>query len=323
MGRKSANRQIAEEALRFLDRHMLDPTPFNYGFACLYLTGVSGSLRQDVDRLTDGGVRIQQRDVEELMGSTGDTAGGVIADDEDEQAAALRLQALHFADLTARTLRDTASFNRDLSGNIDELEGGQELTGVVRAMIDRTAEVEGKLAEARSEAERLRQDLEAAKGDAMRDGLTNLPNRRALDQKIRQVFDQNRAVTLAFCDIDHFKAINDKFGHGVGDRVLKAVAETLRETLEPRDVARFGGEEFVVLFEDETPKAALAIIEKAREAVAARQFRLRESDAPLGQVTFSAGIARSTDSVEQALTQADEALYEAKRSGRNRTICRH
>ena len=322
MTRKSANRKIGEEALKFLDKHRLDPTPFNYGFAYLYFTGVSGSLRKAVDEITDGGIRIVQRDVEELMGSTSDVAGTGPSAESDERSAELRKQALLFADLTARTLHDTANFNRDLSSSMDQVNEGHELGSVVRAMIDRTTQVESKLAEARLEAERLRQDLEVAKGDAMRDGLTNLPNRRAMDQKIAQAFQERNAVTLAFCDIDHFKSINDRFGHGVGDRVLKVVAETLNEALWPREVARFGGEEFVVLFADETPQTAFAMIEKARQAVAARQFRVRETDAPLGQVTFSAGIARSSTSAEQALADADKALYEAKNSGRNRTICK-
>ena len=75
VSKKSTNRKTAEEALRFLDAHILDPTPLNYSFAYLYLTGVSGTLRKAVDEITDGGFRLGQREVDELMGSTSETAG--------------------------------------------------------------------------------------------------------------------------------------------------------------------------------------------------------------------------------------------------------
>lgn len=322
MSRKNANRKTAEEALRFLDQHMLDPTPLNYSFAYLYLTGVSGSLRKAVDEMTDGGFRLAQKDVDELMGSTHETAGSPPSAAFDEQQSQLRQQARSFADLTAQALRDTGAFNRDLNESVGNLADGADLITVVQAMIERTAEVERRLDETCKETEKLRLDLEAARDDASRDGLTNLPNRRTFDTKVQAAFDKDGRVTVAFCDIDHFKSINDRFGHAVGDRVLKAVANTLSETLGPHMVARYGGEEFVVLFTGLDIQAAFDLIEAAREAVGDKHFRVRESDDPLGRVTFSAGVATTTTDPKQALAKADQALYEAKGNGRNQTICK-
>lgn len=322
MSRKNANRKTAEEALRFLDAHMLDPTPMNYSFAYLYLTGVSGALRKAVDEMTDGGFRLAQKDVDDLMGSTHETAGTPPSAAFDEQQSQLRQQARSFAELTAAALRDTGAFNRDLSESVDNLADGADLITVVQAMIERTAEVERRLDETCKETEKLRLDLEAARDDASRDGLTNLPNRRTFDAKVQAAFDKGGQVTIAFCDIDHFKSINDRFGHAVGDRVLKAVANTLSETLGPHMVARYGGEEFVVLFLDLDSQSAFDLVEAAREAVEEKHFRVRETDDPLGRVTFSAGIATSRTDPKQALVHADKALYEAKNNGRNRTVCR-
>ena len=319
VSKKNVNRKTAEESLRFLDTHMLDPTPLNYSFAYLYLTGVSGSLRKSVDEITDGGCRLGQKDVDELMGSTSETAASPSAS-LDQHQTQLRRQAQSFADLTAQALRETGAFNRDLNASINNLADGADLLTVVRTMIERTADVERKLDESCRETEKLRLDLEAAREDASRDGLTNLPNRRTFDATVQSGFKDGVRMTFAFCDIDHFKSINDRFGHAVGDRVLKAVANILSETLSPHLVARYGGEEFVALFTDIDTQSAFEMIETTREAVGNKFFRVRETDAPLGRVTFSAGIATTTTDPQQALLEADQALYDAKGNGRNQTV---
>lgn len=319
VSKKSTNRKTAEEALRFLDAHILDPTPLNYSFAYLYLTGVSGTLRKAVDEITDGGFRLGQREVDELMGSTSETAGtpsGAL----DEHQTQLRRQAQSFAELTAQALRDAGSFNRDLSASVESLNDGADLISIVQSMMERTAEVERKLEETNKETERLRLDLEAARDDASRDGLTNLPNRRTFDAKIQSAVNEGARITVAFCDIDHFKSINDRFGHAVGDRVLKAVANVLSDTLSPHMVARYGGEEFVALFPDIDDQTVFDMMETARLAVADKHFRVRETDDPLGRVTFSAGIATTRSDPKQALIDADQALYQAKSNGRNQTV---
>ncbi|CAN5321113.1 GGDEF domain-containing protein [soil metagenome] len=320
--RKSTNRKTAEEALRFLDSHMLDPTPANYSFAYLYLTGVNSTLRKAVDALCYDGVRLSQQDVDELMDSptSGAATGRVTLITEHDER--LRHQALAFAELTAATLRDTGAFNRDLTRGVDDVAGGADLMTIMRAMISRTAEVERKLADTTRETERLRLDLEAARDDATRDALTNLPNRRAVDREMQSLCQKGERITVAFCDVDHFKLVNDRFGHAVGDRVLKAVAETLQEVLHPHIVARFGGEEFVALLSGIDVDEAFILVERAREAVAAREFRVRDTDERIGQVTFSAGIASTLSDPSEALREADHSLYDAKSNGRNRTVCK-
>lgn len=319
MGKKSANRKTADEAIRFLDAHMLDPTPANYTFAYLYLTGVSGSMRKAVEGLIDGGFRLSQVEVDELMGTVSEKPG-YSSGEADEAKALVRHQLLSVADITNTTLRDTSNFGRELTASVEQVEAGADLVAVVRVMIERTAAVEQKLEETSKETERLRLDLDAARDDASRDSLTNLPNRRAVDRKMGALLQETGQLAVAFCDIDHFKAINDRFGHAVGDRVLKIVAQTLSETLKPHMVARFGGEEFVVLLPGMDGKEAFALIEEARRAVGDRNFRVRETDDLIGQVTFSAGIATTQRDPDEALREADMFLYEAKNGGRNRTI---
>ncbi len=167
-------------------------------------------------------------------------------------------------------------------------------------------------------------DLTAAlQADRDTDALTGLYNRRGLDLKMRALLGRttSRPVTLIICDIDHFKRVNDQFGHHCGDEVLKAFAQTLRDCVRPDDlVARIGGEEFVIL----VPKMALGdgigFAERVRTAVATADLC---HIAPGLTVTCSLGMVEVRPGEEpwEAMRRADKLLYDAKSSGRNRTFC--
>lgn len=155
------------------------------------------------------------------------------------------------------------------------------------------------------------------------DSLTELPNRRTFDDELRREIARadrdGGCFTVVVMDIDHFKAINDSFGHPTGDRVLVEVAARLRSVARASEtVARTGGEEFGWLLPGADREQALAAAERARHAVADDEF------AGVGHVTISLGLCTSTDAAEVAavVDAADEALYEAKRGGRNRTAYR-
>lgn len=163
--------------------------------------------------------------------------------------------------------------------------------------------------------------LERERLRATFDSLTELPNREAYNQRIKLEWQRykryGQGLTLAICDIDHFKKFNDQFGHQVGDRVLKLVSKALAKRLREVDfVARYGGEEFVVIM-PQTPLAnALKTLDKIRTAIATLAFRFR--DEPV-QISLSFGLAYSQDAetFNQLFARADEALYEAKNAGRN------
>ena len=179
----------------------------------------------------------------------------------------------------------------------------------------------------RSEAQTrsLKRRLDEARRSAEEDHLTGLPNRRAFEarfeQEYREAFAAADPLCIAFCDIDNFKAINDTHGHEAGDRVLKVVAESLARISDDRcHVARHGGEEFVLLFRDQSLVQASARLDKLRENLAERRLVNRATEQPFGQITFSGGVADAFAYPDRrtALKAADAALYRAKQSGRNR-----
>lgn len=168
--------------------------------------------------------------------------------------------------------------------------------------------------------EKLQHTNQALKARSMRDPLTGMPNRRRLKDRLGQLMREarrGRQFSCAILDLDHFKVLNDRFGHAAGDEVLRSLARLLRRNVRDVDlVARYGGEEFVILFVDMDQHQAACALEDVRQIAA----RSRLGPAP---VTFSAGVAGYTADLEtgQALFErADRALYQAKHLGRNR-IC--
>lgn len=175
-----------------------------------------------------------------------------------------------------------------------------------------------------SEAEKTRVLLAEQSYKANHDALTELPNREAYNQRVQQEWQRfcryGRELSLAVVDVDHFKSLNDQYGHSVGDKVLRIVAQSIRQRLRNVDfVARYGGEEFVVLMPETGVDDAYELMDRMRKAIA--KVALRFKSQPI-TVTFSCGLAAfgDGDSVETVFQRADKALYEAKRAGRNRVL---
>ncbi|MBC7686440.1 MAG: GGDEF domain-containing protein [Bdellovibrionales bacterium] len=156
---------------------------------------------------------------------------------------------------------------------------------------------------------------------AMSDSLTGLPNRRAFEMEASRMAARARRsaerITVGIADIDFFKKVNDTHGHLAGDEVLSSVSAVLSQSARSSDfVARIGGEEFGLMFPDATPATASAVAERIRSAV--MNFPVMTSTGIELKVTISIGLAIFEGNLSEALSNADRALYKAKRNGRNR-----
>jgi two-component system cell cycle response regulator len=178
----------------------------------------------------------------------------------------------------------------------------------------------------KSYADALRDRLEESLEMAVTDPLTGLYNRRYVLSRLRQGLDalerSGEPVSVALIDIDHFKRINDGWGHQAGDKVLKGFSERLGRELRAIDIAgRYGGEEFVIIFAGAGAAAAMEAAERARAAMAREPFLMASSGESMA-VTLSAGVAEAMpgDDVQDVLERADAALYQAKAAGRNQVI---
>ena len=151
------------------------------------------------------------------------------------------------------------------------------------------------------------------------DPLTGLPNRRSLEARAKTMMEKSAVVSVALGDLDHFKRLNDTYGHATGDRALRLFSQVVRTALRPMDVvARFGGEEFAILLPDCPLMDAVEVLDRVREAVEQASGR---GDCPAFTVSFGVASApQSGDALADVLAEADRALYEAKSAGRNRVM---
>lgn len=195
----------------------------------------------------------------------------------------------------------------------DERE--QEVAARLHSLAERVAHME-------QEAQGYREHLEEQRQKALVDPLTGLPNRAAwserLDHEVTQWQQHGNSLLLAMLDLDHFKRINDSYGHLAGDKVLKIIASVLRKRLRGTDfIARFGGEEFVLLMPSTVPTAGLKLLESLRASIEACPFHFKGEPVT---ITVSIGMSafRPGEHGDQVLKRADQALYRAKNAGRNR-----
>ncbi|WP_350334626.1 PleD family two-component system response regulator [Coralliovum pocilloporae] len=173
----------------------------------------------------------------------------------------------------------------------------------------------------------LRHNVEATMAMAVTDSLTSLHNRRYLESHLSTLFKEaerrGKNLSIMVLDIDHFKSVNDTYGHDAGDVVLREFSQRIRSIVRSIDLpCRLGGEEFVVVMPDTDLDMATGIAERVREEIAMREFTLRELDKQL-PVTTSIGVATlqpGDKTPEDLLKRADVAVYDAKRAGRNRVI---
>ncbi len=195
-----------------------------------------------------------------------------------------------------------------------------------RAMEQRTKSLEGELQASSAQVSDLKHKLDDVRKESMTDPLTNIANRKAFDEAVRQAGEGlagGEDVTLLLCDIDHFKKFNDSWGHQTGDQVLRLVAACLSENVKGRDTAsRYGGEEFAVLLRGTGLDAATRVANQIREQVETKKLVKKSTGEILGTITISIGVAQfgNGETVEAVVRRADACLYGAKHSGRNLVI---
>lgn len=324
--------QRAREALLarisgFLLDNGLEVTGTNLATAHGIFAGLNPGLLRRVKARLESGRGIDQHWLDREIADAQPTEDTSI----EELAKRLDHGLTDFSRSTRNARTATRQYGDALEGHVGRLETvpdpGElitELARYARQMLERSRKAESELKVSEQEAALLQHNLERARRDAEVDFLTGLPNRRAFEKRLkiamREARTENESLCVAFCDIDHFKAVNDVHGHDAGDRVICVVAETLAKVSgEKCHIARHGGEEFVLLFLGKTAGEALAELDVARTQLAARNLVNRRTQQPFGQVTFSGGIADlfSYPSAREALSAADEALYDAKQGGRN------
>ncbi len=323
-------KSLYEDIGSFIFAHDLDLTPLNFGLALDYLTGNDLSIEKavrailhDKGRLTNG--MAEQIIAEQRTDELSPTQLSDVLSEVEKNLDAL-------TGLTDESRESAADFGNALQKQAAALKGEAASTETIanlitltRSMVEKTREVEGKMRDGQQQTRLLQKNLETARRAAEQDHLTGLPNRRAFENTLREeariAKDGGETLSVAFCDIDHFKNINDTHGHDAGDRVLKFVGGLLSKISDDKcHVARHGGEEFVLLFRGLTVAEAAKVVDDARSDMSERNLVDRKTGERMDRVTFSGGVADvlAYSEPRDALKAADRALYLAKEHGRNR-----
>ena len=323
---------IADRANRLMVQHGIAPTPSNFAVWFNYSRGTSPELKQLVDILIAGNKEFDLVTCRELFSEyVAPNLPSRTASEVSGQLNAVMTEAKHYV---ATAIADSSAQIQALDGAAEEARKGID-PGVLAAYlrdeltraVARAAELEKNLSETSRELDCLRELLNKAEQRANTDTLTDLPNRRAVDEFLRtsqiSAMETDEPLSVLMLDVDHFKKFNDNFGHGVGDQVLRLLANVLRKHLRESDMpGRYGGEELIAVLPGATLAVCEYVAERIRCAVSTCKLTRRSTGEILPEVTVSIGVAqfRPGESAAQLIERCDAALYLAKRIGRNRIV---
>lgn len=215
---------------------------------------------------------------------------------------------------------------RDMAGSVtrEEVQAVcRHLAVSGRTHLSDTQAVAERLRKAQFQLGEMQKELDELREAASKDHLTGLPNRRYLEARLVALLASPGEFCVAMLDLDHFKQVNDRWGHAVGDTILRGIGQILHHNTKGKDfAARIGGEEFAVVLPDTPLAGAAALCETIRTAFADVLWVCRETEEEIGRFTLSAGVAsRAPDDTSRSLFErADRYLYDAKKGGRNRVV---
>jgi len=324
-------RSIADSAIATMQKFEIPTTPANYAIWYEYHAGLSPNLQRTINVLISNNASFNESTLEDLYSTFFSSIKEAQAVREISVHA---LQTLQEIAVVAGAASDQAhQFGHALRGfaSNDLGESLGNLKNLIENLVEESKNMAGRseyvglrMRESAGKIEALERNLENAILDSTMDGLTGVANRKSFDATLRKLagdaMNSGEELALLMIDIDHFKRVNDTWGHPTGDIVLRHVAKTLQKSVRGGDrVARYGGEEFAVILPRTDGQAAVSVAENIRVALA-RDPLLLEVDPPMTPITVSIGAARYEpgEPLTEWVGRADAALYSAKKDGRDR-----
>ena len=337
--------ELLRKALPLMSRQAAGLHPVSYAIWYAYVADPASPLHQAVDAHLAQHGTLDEAATETLyrrylVNALDEGTAQRVTDGMQQLLDGMSASAALAGDQTARYGHTLERLTAELAPGADGAPTApaalQEVREHTLQMQQAMARLQQKLDESQREINHLRDEVRRARQESLVDALTGLANRRAFDRRLAACLAADAAVlgrppvgapvSLVMIDIDHFKRINDSYGHAFGDQVLKAVAQVLK-SLAPEGglAARIGGEEFALVLPGIALDAARALAEKLRATIAASRIRRKAAAGTLAdsaeRITVSLGVAVHAGSAESAADfadRADRALYAAKQGGRDR-----
>lgn len=318
----------------------LPPEPHVYDLFWRY----TGGLEHQITHALDAALAAGPLDMAKIKTVRAESCGEVGAEAIAEMVETARIQTDRLSQQLREGQADLLSYGRVIADGDAALHDAarpgaapasaselaaliQPLGAATSVMLASNQKMEAELEQAIAETAVLRDQLRKAENAAVTDALTGLLNRRglldALETAQQLSVDTGECLSVAMVDIDHFKRVNDQWGHALGDEVLRFVGAHLAAGVgEGGKVGRIGGEEFVTVLPGLGIDQATATIDRIRATLAGQIIRRTSDGVSMGRISYSAGVSinHSADSSESVIARADAALYTAKRLGRDRVI---
>ncbi|MFC7050755.1 GGDEF domain-containing protein [Emcibacter nanhaiensis] len=325
-------RETSDKALDQMSEYNVVPTPMNYHVWYTHSAGSDLSLSSTINSLIGKTTRFSSEICENLYQRF--FSGEMTQSALEEAGQSIQKELVKIAQTLKESGDSTSEYSSSLTGHMDNLENieaGSEISAILyqiladtRRMQEKSQKMEADLKASSQEIQKLQSSLAAVRQENMTDMLTNIGNRKCFENELDHAFKECEAnqtgMSLLIGDVDHFKKFNDTWGHQVGDQVLKAVAHVMKLRIgEKGTPARFGGEEFCVVLPDVEIAEAVELADAIRESVSQRSMKRKSTGERIGKITVSFGVAeyRAGDRKSDIIARADEALYLAKKSGRN------
>ena len=315
--------------LPLMSKHGIPITPRNYTTWYYYVSGKNKELRETIDSLLENNEPCSQETNEEIykrffIGKEESTLDEI----RDKLQQTLTVVFGELKELSGQTQEYESTTLKSVDKLTEDMSV-QDIKNVLDEVIAATKKIRSsgemthqRLEETTKSLQVLKKDFEDAKTELLQDFLTGVMNRKGFDETLaKSVSSATGNLCLLMIDIDHFKKFNDKHGHIVGDEVLKFVAKNVRKIVRGNDsIARIGGEEFAVILPKTPLLGAVTVAENARASISRLKLERKGKSEKLETITVSIGVSqyKQGESLEEFVNRADQALYFAKNSGRNR-----
>ncbi len=333
-GIKDPNK-VALQAIQRIQDEGLPASPEIYELFFVYYSGVSSEVTRSIDIMVNQNFELTAERCMELYRRyldddltkqalnkaeqiVGDTLNGV-----DQIMDNFKISNKHF-------FGSMEHINADVLDAVDVKQFKSLLASIIKEaqrMVTENHVLEKKLEKSSITMQQLKREMEEIRAEAYTDSLTGIPNRKKFDLEVVRLVAEAREeatpLSIIFIDIDHFKSFNDTYGHQIGDQVLRLVARAFRDSLKGQDFfCRYGGEEFVIILPKTPLKGAAHIADILRQSIKNKDIKNKATNEKLTSVTISSGVAelRNDEEIDKWVSRADNALYRAKKQGRNCVI---
>lgn len=319
-------------ALTFLGKHCLPTDPLNYCVWYEYASGKNEDLSAAIDEYLARETAFSKEAVRNLfdlhIAGNEEKVSRLVREELKklfiEVIGAIQTTNQHFSE----SENNLEAINDTLKPSLSEVDI-EKIVNQIKDEISRleasSASFKEQLNQATHEIDRLKARMAQYRREASLDPLTGIANRRGFEKKLVQAIENASKNRVPLCvimaDIDHFKKVNDTHGHTVGDNVIRMVAATIRDAIKGKDLAaRIGGEEFAILLPDTPFEGATVLAENIRIMFEQLDLKKKNTGERLGKINLSFGVThyKDSESADSFLNRADQALYQSKKTGRNK-----